>query len=149
MPRHQTNTKFPSLTIAAELIPEYEDERGNRHKWEIVEDVPPSKFKISDLKFLSFLKKGKSSATGKTMRRRAVAMKGNLGLADVKYVLEHQAEIPVEFQNNYLVFPGTLLRDPYGLLCVAYLYWGGGRWYLFWYWLSNVWDDDDRLVRCK
>lgn len=132
-----TDSSFPSATLAADLIP------GG---WKIVEDVAPSEFKIGDLKFLSFLKESESSVTGKTMRQRAVAMKGNLGLSDAKRLLTEKEKIPRDLRGCYIVFPGTVLRVPRGCLGVAYLYWGVGRWGLFWAWLGSGWGGRGRFA---
>ncbi len=140
-------TSFPSIALAADLIPEYTNQNGNKRKWEIIEDGAPSTFKISDLELVSFLKKRANPVSGETMRKRAADLRANLGLADAKYVLEHQAEISDRFQNYYLVFPGTVLRDHVGYLNVACLCWSGGRWCLLWSWLGRGWDGGVHFVR--
>lgn len=147
----QSQASFPSAILAADLIPEYIDECDNKRKWKILEDVVWFEFKISDLKLASFLRKGESHVGGQTMRRRAVVMKTNLGLIDAKFVLDHQAEIPVEFRNNYLIFPGTLLRrqDGGGRMYVASLCWRDIRWHLTWNWLGRDWGVYDRFVLCS
>lgn len=130
--------KFPSQSIATE------------YGYTVEEDVEPSKFQVKNLEMVSFLENGENYVKGEKMRQRAVGLKANLGLADAKYVLEHQAEIPPEFRNNkYLVFTGTLLRDPDGSLHMADLRWDGQRWLLGFYWVARVWFDHDRLVRSK
>lgn len=145
-PENASDNSFPSLTLAADLIPEYTDKDGNKRKWEIVSDVAPSAFQIGDLKFLSFLKKNKNSVTGKTMCQRAVVMKGNLGLADAKRFLAEQEKIPQRLRGLYIVFPGTVLRDSYGRLDVADLRWDRGRWSLRWSWLGGDWSVRDRFA---
>ena len=137
----------PSLIHALDLIPEYTDEKGNTKKWEIVEDVAPSQFDISQLKPLSFLKNGEEYITSEEMCRRAVEFKANLGLADGKRMLADGGKlIPKEFRDFYIPLSGTLLRGPRGGLYVPYLYWYGGRWALFFGWLGNGWDGGDRFA---
>ncbi len=139
--RGQVVVTFPSQILASNLlIPT---------GWEIIEDVAPTDFKISDLEMVPFLEGGESYINGEVLRQRAVGLKANLGLADAKYFLDHQAEIPVEFQSEYLVFTGTLLRDPDGNLLVAGLSWSGGRWELAFRSLVLVWRGYHRLLRCK
>ena len=140
---------FPSLLFASSLIPEYTDAEGNTKKWEVLEDVQPSNFKISDLEMVTFLQGEETSIRGKVMRERAVSLKANLGLVDAKRLLDNQSEIPVEFRGKILVFTGTLLRDPDGSLFVACLSFDGGRWCLGFGWVGNVWDGCGRLLRCK
>lgn len=137
---------FPSLVLAPDLIPKYTDKQGSERKWEMTEDVPPSEFEVADLKFRSFLKKKEYGVSGETMRKRAVAMKGNLGLADAKRFLAEQKKIPQELRGLYVVFPGTVLRGPHGYLHVACLSWGGCRWSLDWRWLGHGWRDDVRFA---
>lgn len=132
--------KFPSQTLDANLIP---------NGWEIVEDVEPSKFQIKDLEMVSFLENGEEYVKGEVLRKRAVGLKANLGLADAKYILDYQAEIPPEFRTKYFVFPGTLLRSPDGDLRVAYLGWDGERWCHNFNWVDVDFSVSDRLVRSK
>jgi len=138
---------FPSATLAADLIP-----KG----WKIIEDVAPSKFKISDLKLAPFMEEGEDYGYGKPVREYSVGFKDNLGLVDAKFILEHQQEIPAEFQNNYLVFSGTVLRNPDdGSRRVACLCWieESLGWSLYWcwlwldcFWVDSPWvDGDERL----
>jgi len=142
---------FPSLTLAADLIPS---------GYTVVEDVAPTLKSIGDLDLASFLEPGESYVNGETMRQRAVVLKANLGLADLKVALADQAKISEEAKPFYIVFPGTVLRDPDGRLCVAYLSWGGDlcvaylgwdddRWVVDFDRVASDWDDDDRLARCK
>jgi len=131
--------KFPSEALAHDLI---------SAGWEIVEDVEPSQLKGKTLEMVSFLK-GEDYVNGDAMKKRAVELKANLGLADAKYLLNHQNEIPVEFRDNVLVCAGTVLRSPGGRLCVACLGWGVDRWYLGFGWLDSDWRGGGRLLRCK
>lgn len=103
----------------ADLIPE---------GWEVLEDVAPSEFKVAELEFVSFLEKGERCVSGEEMRRRAIQLKANFGLADGKYLLDHQDEIPAELRGNHIVLTGTLLRPRGGGLSVPALGWHGGRW---------------------
>ena len=141
----------PLLTLAvAELIPEYTDENGNKKKWGVVEDVSPFEFKVKDLEFISFLEKGEDYIGGEEMRKRAVGLKANLGLADAKYLLDHKAEIPAKLRGKkYIVLPGTVLRDSVGDLLVPYLGWRGGRWVLDFNWVDNAFNGYDVLARSK
>lgn len=136
----RTVSVFPSLTLAADLIPE---------GWEVVEDVSPSDFWVKDLEFFSFLKDGESYISGEAMRKRARAEKADLGLVDGKYLLAHQEEIRVELRGKYIPLPGTVLRDPGGRLYVPCLCWDGDRWCLDFDWLALDWRDRGRLARRK
>ncbi len=131
---------FPSATLAADIIPK---------EWVVVEDVQPSKFQVKDMEMVSFLETGEDYVKGEVMRKRAVGLKANLGLADAKYLLDHQAEIPLEFQNKYIVFPGTVLRGSGGGLHVPCLGWDGDRWVLNFFWVDGGFRDFGRLARSK
>jgi len=140
---------FPSLTLAADLIPEYTDSKGKKRKWEVVEDVTPTLFNIRDLKFKGFLKSGESLVNGSTMRERAVAMKGNLGLVDAKRLLDHQSEIPTKLRGRHIMFLGTVLRGSGGFLGVPCLFLDGDRWCLIFGWLDGGWDRSFRFACCE
>lgn len=131
----------PCQIYAPELIP----------SWckEIVEDVAPTDFKVSDLEFLRFLNDGEPPIGGTAMRQKAVALKANYGLSDAKRLLEHQDEIPTDMRGKYIVFTGTVLCDSVGGLYVAVLSWYDGRWYMSFYRFGRAWDGDARLPRRK
>lgn len=128
---------FPPSAIAA------------KYGYEVVEDVQPAQFQVKDLEFVRFLTAGEQLVNGDVMRSRAVTLKANLGLTDGQYILDHQDEIPVEMRGKYIILTGTKVRSPDGRLLVAYLYWDGGRWYLGFRWIGDVWYDSDRLPRRK
>lgn len=131
-------SEFPSAAIARE------------YGYTVVEDVAPTLDPDADLEFVSFLEPGESVVSGETMRKRAVALKANLGLADLKFLLEHQDKIPAEFRGTkYLAFPGTVLRSPHGCLFVACLYWDVGRWVVDFDRVADDWFVVDLLPRCK
>lgn len=125
---------FPSEAIARE------------YGYTVVEDVEPTLSSAADLEAVSFLEPGEFVVSGETMRQRAVVKKANLGLADLKVALDDQKKISVE---EYIVFSGTLLRNPDGHLCVAVLRWGDDGWYLDFGRVACGWFDSDRLARCK
>lgn len=136
--------QFPSIIHAADLIP-----KG----WSVAiidgvpQDVAPSEFDISKIKPRTFLKDGKPSISGEGMRKRAVELKGNLGLSDGKRMLADGGKlIPIEFQCYYIPLPGTLLRDSDGYLHVPCLHFLGDRWCLSFFWLGNDWGAHDRLA---
>ena len=148
--QYREGNKFPSEIHAADLIPEYTDKNGNKKKWEIVEDIEPSKFQVKDLEFISFLEKGEEFVKGEVMRQRAVKLKANLGLCDGKYLLEHQDEIPAKLRGKkYVVLPGTVLYDSDGNLRVPCLCWDGDRWVLSFGWVGNAFYGRDCLARSK
>ncbi len=133
--------ELPSSVIAADLIPE---------NWEVVKDVVPTLKSASDLDIVPVLESDdNASVLGEEMRRRAVAKKANLGLADLKVAMDDKTEILAEARPYCIVFSGTLLRRPDGGLFVACLSWGDDRWVVRFIDFAVGWGNNDRLVRCK
>jgi hypothetical protein len=130
-------SEFPSSAIAAE------------YGYAVVEDVAPTLKSVGDLEFAPFLEPGEDYVNGETMRQRAKKLGANLGLVDLKFVLDRQAEIPAEMRDKYIVFSGTVLRNPNGYLYVADLYRSGDGWYLRWNYLDRDWLGSGRLARSK
>ena len=116
---------------------------------EIVEDVASTDFNVGDLEFLRFLNDGEPPIAGAIMRQKAVALKANYGLSDAKRLLDHQDEIPTDMRGKYIVFTGTVLRGSGGGLCVACLYWVGGRWCMEFNVLGGDWHCSGRFPRRK
>ena len=115
--------------------------------WEPVENIDEEPVPASGLELVSFLKRGESSVSGETMCERAKKAGANLAQRQAEYLLDHQGEIPSEWRNFYLVFPGTVWRAPDGRLGVPYLRWYGVRWDLSFSGLECDWRSGDRLVR--
>ena len=116
--------------------------------WTLIEDVSePGEISISSLELLSFLKSGESFVSGNTMADCAKENGANLGQRQAEYLLSHQEDIPQEWRQYYLVFPGTVWQAAHGYRGVPCLGWDGGRWDLRFGWLGSVWDAGDRLVR--
>ena len=116
--------------------------------WTLLENSPRRPISVTDLDLVPFLRNGESNIEGEEMLRRArTDLNANYGQEDAEFLLEHQAEIPVEFRKFYLVFPATVWRGSGGGRDVSYLYWDGGRWFLDFGWLGSVWRSGCRLVR--
>lgn len=129
--------KFPSEIFAPDLIPTF---------WAVVEDIPPSTFKVSKLKWILLLRRGEYNIKGDTLYKRATKFKGNLGLVDGQYILDHQDQIPVEMQDKPIILPGTILRDSIRELYIPYLYFFGSRWHLCFSGVRFGWDGTARFA---
>ncbi len=146
---------FPSATLAADIILEKTTWKVDgvipEVSWGVVEDVQPSKFKIQDLELHSLFKAGESGISNPEMRRRAIVLGGNLGLVDAKYLIAYQTEIPDEWQDCYIVFPGTVLRNSFtGDSYAAVLYATGiSSWRLSFTYLNSDWYVDGCVVSIK
>ncbi|MBU2081865.1 hypothetical protein KKH14_00280 [Patescibacteria group bacterium] len=118
--------------------------------WKLLENISRKITSISDLELVPFLKQGEGSISGEEMVRRAqFELDANYGQEDAEWLLEHQDEIPAEFQKYYIVFTRTIWRDSNDRRSVPYLRWYGGRWYLHFGWLGIGWSSGDRCVRSR
>ena len=116
--------------------------------WELIEDAQsPWPIVIENLELVSFLKEDENLISSKEMCKRAKELDANLGQRHAEYLLNHQKEIPAEWQGFYLVFAGTVWRYRFGNLRVPYLSWLGATWYLNFHWLGVDWPSWARLVR--
>ena len=115
--------------------------------WTLVEDVEGDPLSADNLELVSFLRRREDHVSGETMRERAKKEKANLGQRQAEWLLEHQEEIPSDWQNYYLVFPGTVWQASGDDLGVPGLCWHGDGWYLSFGWLEDDWRFNDRLVR--
>ena len=120
-----------------------------RDGWELLEDVGFTSIDPGKLELVQFLEQGETIIVGTEMARRAKELRANLGQRHAEFLLEHQAKIPKEFRKYYLVFTGTKWRGPDGRLGVAYLYWRGGQWVLYFGWLESDWSSVGRLPRLR
>lgn len=129
---------FPSDALAAE------------HGFTVLEDneAVVVGLNVKNLTFKSVLPDGKSWISGDEMRKRAVVLKGNFGLADAPQLLAQQADIPVELRVKYILLPATKLRDSGGSHDIACLFWHDGQWVLDFCWLDYYFYSDD-LVACS
>ncbi len=113
-------------------------------------DTPilPTEFTVGDRTYelVPFLKEGKGDVSSDTMVARAKEMGADLGEEDGTFILEHQDEIPREYQGKFwLVF--TAWRLPSSPRNIACLRWYDCRWYQYWGWLGINWGKRVRLVR--
>lgn len=126
--------EFPSLSLAADLIPE---------GWMVVDDVIPVEegCRMDDLKLGYFLEGKEREVPGEVMCRRAAVsfQDRRLGLVDAKSILRSRAEIPRRLLSSSsqilsLIFVGTVLYSPGIDLFVPRLYWEWGerpvKWHL-------------------
>ena len=115
--------------------------------WILTENVSRNITSIKGLELVQILKPGEDTIGGEEMVHRArKELNANLGQEDAEWLLEHQAEIPKEWRNCYISFPGTVWQGSDGDRYVPYLSWYGGRWYLSFDWLKDDWYSLDRLL---
>ena len=117
--------------------------------WELVRNVElPGGEPTLELNY--FLREGEGYVSGAVMMERAEEVGSNAGQLHAERMLDQQdRRIPAEWREHFLIFAGTVWRDPDGGLCVPILYWRRDGWDLDWYWLDNVFGSHDRLVRLR
>ncbi len=138
-----------SQTLASGHVSSFAD-NITKYGWRMVENVvKPKKITIADLEIVSFLKTGENRITGSVMRQRAKELGANFGQRHAEYLLAHQREIPKEFRDYFLVFPGTVWQSHDGTLGVPYIGWDSmsEQWYLNVRWIGFDWWDEARLIR--
>lgn len=113
--------------------------------WPVVSDVPFTG--NEDLEPVEFLRGDETYLAGNAFLTRARELGQLAGEQHAEALLSNQAEIPTEWRRFYLVFPGTVRRDPSGYLVVPDLVWLGRRWDLGWDWLGYRWRRGGRVVR--
>ncbi len=144
----QKPEQFPSEKIVSELIP---------WSFEVVKDVDPSEFEISDLEPVSFREVYGDVdlvryPTEESLRSRAIALDAGLGLVDLARVKSQSDKIPPGLRGKVLVFMGTILRERKG--CgrrrFAYLAYTCEVWYVGFDSFSDPdHRDERRLLRIK
>ncbi|MFH1575518.1 MAG: hypothetical protein ABIB55_01065 [Candidatus Nealsonbacteria bacterium] len=118
--------------------------------WTLVEDVGDLLISIAYLEIVSVLKETEDSISEDEIRSRIKKLGTNLGQHHAEYLLEHSADIPVEWREYFLVFAGTIWRNYRGDLEMPCLCFDRGRWRLYFDWLKNYRLQHGRLVRsCK
>ncbi len=135
---------FPTLTITVvprKLEPPFQG-------WKLIENME-SLVGTLTLGLGEFLESGESWVGGEVMRERAKKHNWLLGEIHARALLEQQDKIPAEWRKFFLVFPGTLWRQPGVGLGVPCLGWSGDRWCLRWDGLEDVWNSYDRFVRLR
>lgn len=125
----------------AELIPD---------GYEILDSGEQHKFEMKDLEYISFVEKGQSPVWGKTMRQRALDMGAGLGFADAKSAMVRSAEIPNEYRNKSILFPGTRLLSSSSAQVIPRIFrQDDGSWHLGSLTITSFWQHYDILVRLK
>lgn len=116
--------------------------------WVLEEDVSgPELNSIAALETVSFVKDGEKWISSEEMIKRAKELGAMLGQHHAEWLLERQKEIPKEWLKVYIVFPGTVWRDPGGRLYVPYLGRDGEQWCLRFGCLDFDWRSGGRLLR--
>lgn len=142
-----TQPTLPTMTLQQPPF----DFRFDRTKggWELVENIALEGEPTMSLD--TFFAEGESYVVGNTMVERGkegAEEKGALaGQLHAERMLGQQENIPAEWRRFYLVFGGTVWRNPEGNLYVAYLFWYDGEWNLSWSWLGNDLGSGNCLVR--
>jgi len=120
----------------------------NKEKdWKLERNIKETQlFSPNQLECVSFLEEGESFVTYEELVKRAEKIRADLGQRQAEHLLEHQEEIPKEWQQYCLVFLGTVWIEKSGSRHCSYLYFDG-HWSLGFAWLSNDFYPAMRLLR--
>ena len=150
MPATTEVKELPVLTLT--FTPTGFDRDMTKENWQLLEDVKgdiPEGISTLNLELIPFLNEGESSVNGEEMKNRSKDLKANHGQKLAELLLRNQSQIPKEWRQFYLAFPGTVWQSSRGDRNVPYLGWLDGRWYLNFRWLDNDWHSLVRLVRFR
>ncbi|MBI2099710.1 hypothetical protein HYT45_04910 [Candidatus Uhrbacteria bacterium] len=100
-----------------------------KEDWELVEDMTKDSVPVAQLQLISFPERWEGVTLLGRVKNFAKKERAILGQRQAECLLEHQEEIPPEWRNYYLFFPGTIYRESDHLLFL-YLYWYGDKWHL-------------------
>lgn len=117
--------------------------------WTVEKDVASNVFDMKKIKPVSFLKPGEEDGIDceEELRKRAIELKGNFGLADGLRMLAEQDKIPVEFRKFTVLLPGTVLLDRHGCAEMPQLFYCVDRgWTLEFSWYE--WGSFDDCFAC-
>ncbi len=118
--------------------------------WQLVEDaVEPVAISGEAIELTAFHGEGEEQIFGDEVVDRVRGLDGMLGQRHAEYLMQHPHEIPDDFQQYSLVFPGTIWLSPDGNHQVPCANWRQGRWELTFGILEGGFDSRDRLVRAR
>ena len=118
--------------------------------WRIERYVLRNRFEVRDLEFIPFLYGGELFLRGEDIMERLAQLRADhLGLADAKYVLDHQDQIPADLREYTLFFAGAILCDDSKEYRVPYLVFLNNAWTIEFYWLKDEWGGNFRAARLK
>lgn len=156
---YKTREDFMSVTIemkgfsARNLVTPVEFDRNmTESNWKLIEDVKYS----TDLKptvnleLVEFLvrARGEMAVIGDEMKSRSKDLNAHHGQRLAEILIRNQVQIPKEWRQFYLAFPGTVWqRHDDQRFIIPYLGWFEGKWVLYFGWLGRGWNDRVRLVR--
>ncbi len=145
-----TTTQLPVMVVKKSTTPPVLVYDKQKDGWEGVEGTDFSALAGEEtVEFATFLESDERYVNGTVMLERAKALGYRADQRHAEQMLAQQADIPVEYREFYLVFPGTIWRGPRGRLYAPFLYWGGDAWYLDFRWLEGGWRSHCRVVRLR
>ena len=100
---------FPCEVHARHLIPP---------DYRVLADVAPSEFQVKDLEFIHYMEPPQTP-----FERGRIRLRERFGLADIPRFLEQQDQIPERLRRSIIVFGGTLMAMPKGVLIIPTISW--------------------------
>lgn len=122
--------------------------------WKIEEQdersVSLAEVDLNKVRFVDMLKDDETQIKGEDkLSRLKAAGHIRLDAAIFFHLWKNQHLIPESWKEKingntrYIFFDGTVLRRPGGRRCILYLYWDGGEWIWYYYWLGRGFNADD------
>ena len=119
--------------------------------WQVTKDDPEGDINLANLDYSSGpVQAGETYISGDTMLARKGNAYGSLGFAAAKLKQQEEGKeiFPVESRGkHYFIMPRTVLLDGGRGRRVAYFYWDGRRWVLYFRYLHRNFRCSDRFVR--
>ncbi|MBI2038282.1 MAG: hypothetical protein HYT15_05180 [Candidatus Magasanikbacteria bacterium] len=136
---HEEALPFSSAQVAAS------------YKYTVVADTAIPHCPIKNMEFVQILADGEEEDTA-LFFARALMVGANIGLAQGKYLEEHQTELPSKLRGKDIILTRTLLHNSEGVLSYAVLRWDNvfsDGWSLRFFYFNDSVDSDARVVRCR
>lgn len=138
------------LAIEREFVkPFFKRDMTKECGWILEEEGPkhPKGLTVEGLKLQESFNYDEKFIRVDELQEKVKKFNSNFGQHTAEYLFDHQTEIPEEWRNLYLVFPGTVWRNPYlGSLYVPYLIRSGEKWHMCIDWIGVRLSGYARLV---
>ncbi|KPJ73057.1 hypothetical protein AMJ48_02330 [Parcubacteria bacterium DG_74_1] len=127
---------------------------NRKNGWKLIEDASEMiPLPVNQLALNFFLSGEEDCISGEEVIKCAKEMQVNFGQRQAEYLLKHQEEIPEDWRQYYLLFPGTIWRTRRGFLAIPCLFCfkedqgNDSGWHFRFFCLDNAFGRQFRLLR--